>query len=213
MASTATNPTPQPLWKKHRYRARTSTGSRCEFLLAGERGKLSTIFSNYLSLGQFELARAIFQRLRKYNGAVDIVDTLISLGPPKDWLCSLSVPSSAHLGWLCMSLRQELIEDSRASSYSSNQLNGGQKLDVVDGGIPEWVQRQLELDILLTTALLDGAAYKWQSLSPKTGKVLRRAFFRSLARTMDVAGGEKKRTSRRICECTQRNADRLCICC
>ena len=108
-----------------------------------------------------------------------------------------------------MSLRQELIEDSRASSYSSNQLNGGQKLDVVDGGIPEWVQRQLELDILLTTALLDGAAYKWQSLSPKTVKVLRRAFFRSLARTMDVAGGEKKRTSRRICECTQRNADRL----
>eukprot|EP00945_MAST-04E_sp_MAST-4E-sp1_P004972 g4972.t1 len=209
MASTATNPTPQPLWKKHRYRARTSTGSRCEFLLAGERGKLSTIFSNYLSLGQFELARAIFQRLRKYNGAVDIVDTLISLGPPKDWLCSLSVPSSAHLGWLCMSLRQELIEDSRASSYSSNQLNGGQKLDVVDGGIPEWVQRQLELDILLTTALLDGAAYKWQSLSPKTVKVLRRAFFRSLARTIDVAGGEEKRTSRRIRECTQRNADRL----
>ena len=56
----------------------------------------------------------------------------------------------------------------------------------IAGPIPRWIIQQHELDILLTTALLDGAALKWQSLSPNTVNTLRRFFFKSLSRHVDV---------------------------
>ncbi|OLP91140.1 hypothetical protein AK812_SmicGene27180, partial [Symbiodinium microadriaticum] len=31
-------------------------------------------------------------------------------GPPKHWLCSVLVPSSAHLAWLCFIDFQDLIQ-------------------------------------------------------------------------------------------------------
>ena len=201
------------------------TGSRCKFLLADEEQKLSTIFSNYLSLGQFELARGIFQRLRKYPSATELLDTLIVLGPPKDWLCSISVPSSAHLGWLCVTLREELEEhrttwgggthqpssptscprvgDSRSSSNSSSTGAGSTT------AIPDWTLRQLELDILLTTALLDGAANGWQSLSPGTVKILRTVFFLSLPRETLSSITEHRPLSRRVRECYERAVSQL----
>eukprot|EP00943_MAST-04B_sp_MAST-4B-sp1_P005186 g5186.t1 len=174
----------------------TSTGEKCRFLLAKENDKLKTVFSNYLSLGQFELARGVFQRLKHYNGSEHLLDTLIILGPPKEWLYSISVPSSSHLGWLCSSLREEL--------YGNKNNNDGVSVNTQDNmsphqpninveskqniarPIPRWIIQQHELDILLTTALLDGAALKWQSLSPNTVNTLRRFFFKSLSRHIDV---------------------------
>ena len=54
---------PTNLVRKHK----TPTGDKCQFLLAKEQSKLKTVFSNYLSLGQFELARGIFQHLKRYK--------------------------------------------------------------------------------------------------------------------------------------------------
>ena len=106
-----------------------------------------------------------------------------------------------------MSLRQELIEYSKEIPSKS-----GQNIDVVKGDVPEWIRRQLELDILLTTALLDGAAYKWQSLTLKTVKVLRRAFFLSLTRKLDSSNkGDSGalKMSRRTRECAQKNLSKI----
>ena len=43
----------------------TANGERCRFLTKNDRAALSVAFCNYLSLGQFELARAVFLRLHK----------------------------------------------------------------------------------------------------------------------------------------------------
>lgn len=163
-----------------------STGEKCQFLLAKENDKLKTVFSNYLSLGQFELARGVFQRLKHYNGSEDLLDTLIILGPPKEWLYSISVPSSSHLGWLCSSLREEVYGNKNIDMSQQQQATNDESKQNIAGPIPRWIIQQHELDILLTTALLDGAALKWQSLSPNTVNTLRRFFFKSLSRHVDV---------------------------
>ena len=59
---------PTNLVRKHK----TPTGDKCQFLLAKEQYKLKTVFSNYLSLGQFELARGIFQHLKRYKDSENI---------------------------------------------------------------------------------------------------------------------------------------------
>ena len=162
MPSTMNEPVaPTNLARKHK----TPTGDKCQFLLAKEQYKLKTVFSNYLSLGQFELARGIFQHLKRYNGSENLLDTLVILGPPKEWLYSISVPSSAHLAWLCCSLREELYGSER--NVRAVHSNEGAAPNIA-GPIPRWIIKQHELDILLTTALLDGAALQWQSLSPNT---------------------------------------------
>ena len=184
-------------------------------LLAKEQYKLKTVFSNYLSLGQFELARGIFQHLKRYKDSENLLDTLVILGPPKEWLYSISVPSSAHLAWLCCSLREELYgsENNVRAAHS----NEGAAPNIA-GPIPRWIIKQHELDILLTTALLDGAALQWQSLSPNTVSTVRRVFFKSLSRNIEldrifagnnVAEKGHLRATKHIFECATTVTNRL----
>lgn len=57
------------------------------FLLADQDEKLSILLCNYLSLGQFELARATLHQLAALNPqkALNILKELILNGPPSDW--------------------------------------------------------------------------------------------------------------------------------
>ena len=105
-------------------------GQRCRFLLENNNIKLAQSFCNYVSLGQFELARAMFKQLQQLNSptALELLDTLVGLGPPAEWLCSVSVPSSSHLSWLCVTL-----------CYESGARNR----------YPRWLLNMLEFDILV----------------------------------------------------------------
>nr|PIL99804.1 hypothetical protein TGCOUG_202070 [Toxoplasma gondii COUG] len=75
----------------------------CPFLSENEGSRVTTVLLNCLSLSQFELARAILHQLVASNPvhAVALTASLVLHGPPPSWLCSPSVPSSAHLAWLC----------------------------------------------------------------------------------------------------------------
>ena len=86
------------------------------------------------------------------------------------------------------------------------------------GADPRWIIKQHELDILLTTALLDGAALQWQSLSPNTVNTIRRVFFKSLSRNIEldrifagnnVAEKEHLRATKHIFECATTVTNRL----
>ena len=82
------------------------------FLTESNGEKLSKSIFNYLSLGQFELARSLIGVYIPENGSesdsesdepnsiIDSLARLVKFGPPDDWVCSSSVPSTAHL--LCM---------------------------------------------------------------------------------------------------------------
>lgn len=85
------------------------------FLLESESEKTYKAIGNYLSLGQFELARALlrvhFEREGKTAGDSDVVRLLLCLiefGPPDSWICSSSVPSTAHLLSMCVDMVAEL---------------------------------------------------------------------------------------------------------
>jgi hypothetical protein len=111
-------------------------------------------------LGQFELARAIWLRLYRNNpqSALNVSRTIVCLGAPQDWLCSVSVPSAAHLSWLSSTLE-----------YNVNATV-----------LPTWKRAQLEFDIILTEVLLDGSSINHQVLSPDVVNTLRYHFFCSL---------------------------------
>ncbi|CAE6920524.1 unnamed protein product [Symbiodinium sp. CCMP2592] len=78
-------------------------------------------------------------------------------GPPKHWLCSVLVPSSAHLAWLCFIDFQDLIQQ---------HLNKPAQL-------PRWLVKHLEFDVLIAHALLDGAAIYSQVLTAEVASELR----------------------------------------
>ena len=83
------------------------------FLTENTSGKLFQSICNYLSLGQFELARSLIRiyasedidtmdlEEKESDAIVTLLSKLIKIGPPDSWVCSKSVPSTAHL--LCMS--------------------------------------------------------------------------------------------------------------
>ena len=64
-------------------------GPRCyyPFLLADQEEKLVVLLCNYLSLSQFELARATIHGLAALNPdkALSCLKQLIFVGPPSDW--------------------------------------------------------------------------------------------------------------------------------
>ena len=68
---------------------RGGAGSRCyyPFLLADQEEKLVVLLCNYLSLSQFELARATIHGLAALNPdkALSCLKQLIFVGPPSDW--------------------------------------------------------------------------------------------------------------------------------
>ena len=82
----------------------------CPTVHIGENDRLRVLVCNYLALGQFELARCCLSSLYKRapGAALGVLDDVILVGPPEDWLCSDSIPSSSHLSWMCSIVRHEL---------------------------------------------------------------------------------------------------------
>ncbi|EEA06286.1 uncharacterized protein CMU_007760 [Cryptosporidium muris RN66] len=107
------------------------------FLEDNQDSLLFTLACNYLSIGQFELARAIIKHLALSNPkkASDLIKCIILYGPPPDWQLSVSVPSSAHLGLLCLT-----------EFYN---------ISTCKNSFPEWIFRQLEFNVILAQILLD----------------------------------------------------------
>lgn len=134
-------------------------GNRCPFLLEHDDSKIVTCMCNYYSLGQAELARGLLHIVasRSLTRALGIVKTIIWHGPPKHWLCSVFVPSSAHVAWLCLIDFQDLIE----THMHQPAL------------LPPWLLKRLEFDVLITQALLDGAAIQAQVLTAEVASELR----------------------------------------
>jgi len=85
-----------------------STGA---FLRANEDERLKTTFCNYCALGQFECARGVMFRLYRNDSslALQLLESMIQRQYPTNWLCSQEVKSSAHIAWLCLTLRHELL--------------------------------------------------------------------------------------------------------
>jgi hypothetical protein len=148
-------------------------GNRCPFLLENDDSKIVTCMCNYYSLGQAELARALLHIVATKNlaRALRIVKTIIWHGPPKHWLCSVFVPSSAHLAWLCLIDFQDLVEAHM----------GG------PGMLPPWLVKRLEFDVLIAQALLDGAATQAQVLTAEVASELRAYHAGLLSATSSVA--------------------------
>ena len=92
----------------------------CWFLLESEAEKQFRAICNYLSLGQFELARSLlrinfeeevnsdsFESLMDTN-ASKLLFAIIVSGPPDSWICSDSVPSTAHLLCMCKDFLRDI---------------------------------------------------------------------------------------------------------
>ena len=139
-----------------------SAQERAKFLQVNEVHALQLVVCNCLSLGQFELARAIWLRLynKSSSEALNISRRIVALGAPQSWLCSIAVPSGAHLSWLAATLERSV--------------------NAAAVGMPPWKRCQLELDILLTEVLLDGSSIGHQPLSSKVVETIRYHFFCSV---------------------------------
>eukprot|EP00946_MAST-07B_sp_MAST-7B-sp1_P004230 g4230.t1 len=200
-------------------------GSRCRFLTRNDKAALSVAFCNYLSIGQFELARAVFLRLHAQQpvAAARLADTIAALGPPSRWLNSISVPSSAHLSWMVAALAAQASAQARPRDLSSrvqwfpkgrraqqSQHHSARSNGYLDStGLPMWKKSQLEFDILLTEGLLDGAASNLpQTFTREVVSDLRTRFFKAVTRRHRHTGG-KQRGSPFFQECTAKTADRL----
>ena len=142
-----------------RGRQTEDEGGRCPFLLENDDSKIVICMCNYYSLGQAELARALLQIIASKNlqKALRVLKKIIWYGPPKHWLCSVLVPSSAHLAWLCLIDFQDLVKI---------HLNQSAQL-------PPWLLKHLEFDVLVAQALLDGAAIHSQVLTAEVASELR----------------------------------------
>ena len=72
---------------------------------------LPVLISNYLSLGQFALARAALRNLNKVDSekAFRLLRTLIEHEPPDHWLESDAIPNVATLTWLCVGEYRALV--------------------------------------------------------------------------------------------------------
>ncbi|KAF2070635.1 hypothetical protein CYY_008045 [Polysphondylium violaceum] len=110
------------------------------FLNEEEDTKIIRLICNYLSLGQFELARALILQIQSKeketdddnnnnNNSNDLKKKISSIlyhtiknGPPSTWLTSTSVPSSPHLSWLCSIEFYHLNKDGFVSSISEKSL-------------------------------------------------------------------------------------------
>ena len=134
-------------------------GGRCPFLLENDDSKIVICMCNYYSLGQAELARALLQIIatRDLPKALQVLRKIIWYGPPKHWLCSVLVPSSAHLAWLCLIDFQDLVKRHLGKPAQ----------------LPPWLLKHLEFDVLLAQALLDGAAIFSQVLTAEVAGELR----------------------------------------
>ncbi|CEM27730.1 unnamed protein product [Vitrella brassicaformis CCMP3155] len=134
-------------------------GSRCRFLLEHDDSRLFTVLCNYLSVGQFELARALLHQVaaRDLSKALTVLKSIVWHGPPPNWLSSVSVPSSAHLSWLCLIEFSSLVEQRQRKTSARRERAGGSKAKV-----PGWLHDRVQFDVLLAQTVLDAAAIQAQ---------------------------------------------------
>lgn len=137
----------------------SSLSGRCSFLSEAKEQNLAKIACNYLSLGQFELARLSLQELANKNfvAAASILKGIILAGPPPHWQLSTSVPSSAHLAWLCF------------HEYCETVSKKTGLLPIV----PFWIRQRLEFDFLVAQALLESSVCSEPILSADVASELR----------------------------------------
>ena len=138
----------------------------CEFLRAESQTQLRLSFCNHASIGQFECARGVMFRLfdEDRDGALELLEVLIRREQPREWLCSRTVPSTAHLAWLCLTLRHELL-----SQCANTKTDTREEEPTRDAGTPSTLPAPpslhfppvsrcstdaLEFDVLLANCLL-----------------------------------------------------------
>ncbi|TRY51107.1 Uncharacterized protein CTYZ_00001391 [Cryptosporidium tyzzeri] len=76
----------------------------CPFLSDNDEKVLFTLTCNYLSLGQFELARSSILQLSSLNfrKVSELLYSIIYYGPPPDWQLSVTISTSAHFILACI---------------------------------------------------------------------------------------------------------------
>jgi hypothetical protein len=140
---------------------------RVEFLIQDDPDKLLSAVCNALSLGHFELPRALLSLLYPIlpNKVNSLLDDLISHGIPHNWLNTKEVPSSGHMRWLCLTLREELSSlhvDRKErpyymQCYLANVLDSEVLATTASVSARELVKELIEFDVLLSSILHQGA--------------------------------------------------------
>eukprot|EP01068_Selenidium_serpulae_P003659 Selendium_serpulae@DN3224_c0_g1_i1.p1 len=134
---------------------------RCQFLQEYTSSRMLAIISNFLSLGQSELGVAVIRQASQsdttFPAVVNLLKCIIYYGPPPYWLCSTTVPSSAHLSWLCLIEFETIIRERTGRSAV----------------VPPWLYRRLQFDLLLSQAMLDGADMGHPPFSTEVANELR----------------------------------------
>ena len=147
----------------------------CPQVEVGEAERLKVLTCNYLALGQFELARCCMASLYKRDplAALRVLDDVILVGPPRDWVCSHSVPSSSHLAWMCSIVRHELHGVQRPMQFGRDYV--------------EWRFASLEFDVILLNHVKRSALRKQEDTRKGTKSIsftqavhLRTAYFQLL---------------------------------
>ncbi|KAJ1613022.1 hypothetical protein OJ253_289 [Cryptosporidium canis] len=79
-------------------------GGGYQFLSINNESILLSLTCNYLSLGQYELARSSILQLSLLNlrRVSDILRSIIYYGPPTNWQLSVTVPTSTHFVLACI---------------------------------------------------------------------------------------------------------------
>ncbi|KAF7459382.1 hypothetical protein HWI79_82 [Cryptosporidium felis] len=125
----------------------------CPFLFKNRELNLFILSCNYLSLGQFELARSSIHQLNIVNSrrVRSLLSSIIHNGPPPEWQFSASVPTSAHLVLACILEYKILFKDEREVEKS--------------------MIRRTEFDLLISGVLMENHYISYKSI-----RILRQCF-------------------------------------
>lgn len=112
-------------------------GWPCQFLSTNNENILFSLTCNYLSLGQFELARSSILQLSLFNfrKVSEMLYSIIYYGPPPDWQLSVTIPTSTHFVLACIKEYESFFR----------------KNTKIDGYITE----RIELDLLMVQMITD----------------------------------------------------------
>eukprot|EP00939_MAST-03C_sp_MAST-3C-sp1_P000105 g105.t1 len=155
---------------------------RCVFLRKNQEQKLIQVACNYFSLGHCELARATTIQLYRESpsDALQLLNALIFSDPPQNWIFSPTMPSSAHLRWFCMNLRDELVESHSKTTGKDEEEKTDRQGDLMP--IPAWLLDGTQFDILLVCSLLRGDKDAVQSFTRDVISELRTCMYSCLLR-------------------------------
>ncbi|POM84528.1 hypothetical protein CmeUKMEL1_12845 [Cryptosporidium meleagridis] len=85
----------------------------CPFLSNNDESILFKLSCNYLSLGQFELARSSILQLSLFNfrKVFELLSSIIYYGPPPDWQLSVTISTSTHFILACIREYESLFRN------------------------------------------------------------------------------------------------------